>query len=264
MRQRGAMGNRAARMYAQRFHGMREGKGFVRVAGTRVLMDPDAPGRLWHKRGLAKARALNMEDFGYAKTEEGPVVIGYGPFAVVDFPDRKSAQQFAAWVREKGIVEDGTDAANPDPRTAGRKGNASVHDQFISAVKELAGNETFWHATLEAVAKSLPADMNEKDVQVRAAAYWANWLRKYGPGNDTWHVWPKAAAMEGNDDLLDVKVRGSHKDERRIRSMLGRDPEIHSGFAGRGAFCAKVSQAEFDALKKAGFAVSLDKRFNKE
>lgn len=57
--------------------------------------------------------------------------------------------------------------------------------------------------------------------------------------------------------LIWTKVRGSHKDEQRITRILDRNPGIHSGFAGKRAFCCYLTQEEFDKLKTLGFKVSL-------
>lgn len=51
------------------------------------------------------------------------------------------------------------------------------------------------------------------------------------------------------------KVRGSHKDERRIRILLGHDPGIHSGNAGKGAFCLCVTTKEYKLLSDEGFKI---------
>ena len=57
------------------------------------------------------------------------------------------------------------------------------------------------------------------------------------------------------------KVRGSHRTERNIRNLLGRDPDIHSGFAGKGAFCIRVSEKERNVLSENGFKIAAKKSF---
>jgi len=52
------------------------------------------------------------------------------------------------------------------------------------------------------------------------------------------------------------KIRGSHRDERKIKGLLGFDPDIHSGMAGKGAFCAKLTDAEKQLLIDNGFKVN--------
>lgn len=52
------------------------------------------------------------------------------------------------------------------------------------------------------------------------------------------------------------KIRGSHRDERRIRQILGHDPDIHSGLAGRGAFCAHLTEKEHKLLLSHEYKVS--------
>jgi hypothetical protein len=52
------------------------------------------------------------------------------------------------------------------------------------------------------------------------------------------------------------KCRGSHRTEREIKSILGKDPGIHSGFAGKGAFCLTLTQSEYGKLKAAGIKLS--------
>ena len=44
------------------------------------------------------------------------------------------------------------------------------------------------------------------------------------------------------------KIRGSHRTEREVKRILGRDPEIHSGGAGRGGFCVRVTEEEYKLL----------------
>jgi hypothetical protein len=52
------------------------------------------------------------------------------------------------------------------------------------------------------------------------------------------------------------RVRGSHRDERKIKLLLGFDPAIHSGFSGKGAFCLKVTEAERDRIEGVGIKIS--------
>jgi hypothetical protein len=52
------------------------------------------------------------------------------------------------------------------------------------------------------------------------------------------------------------KIRGSHRDERNIKSLLGFDPKIHSGMAGKGAFCAHLTQQQHALLTDNGFKVN--------
>ena len=55
------------------------------------------------------------------------------------------------------------------------------------------------------------------------------------------------------------KIRGSHRTERQVKSFLGRNPDIHSGFAGKGAFCVRVTEQEHNALKTNGFKIATKK-----
>lgn len=57
------------------------------------------------------------------------------------------------------------------------------------------------------------------------------------------------------------RVRGSHRTEREIRTILGKDPDIRSGFLPRGNFNVTLSENEFQTLKEHNIKVSLDKRF---
>lgn len=52
------------------------------------------------------------------------------------------------------------------------------------------------------------------------------------------------------------KIRGSHRDERNIKSLLGFDPGIHSGMAGKGAFCAVLTAENYNLLVSEGFKVN--------
>ena len=44
------------------------------------------------------------------------------------------------------------------------------------------------------------------------------------------------------------KVRGSHRTEREIKDLLGFDPNIHAGMAGKGAFCLSVTPEQHKLL----------------
>ena len=57
------------------------------------------------------------------------------------------------------------------------------------------------------------------------------------------------------------KVTGSHRTERIIKTILGRDPDIHSGMLGKGRFCIKATGSEYQQLIKSGIKISIDKRF---
>lgn len=57
------------------------------------------------------------------------------------------------------------------------------------------------------------------------------------------------------------KIRGSHRVERQISSLLGRNPDIHSGFAGKGAFCVKITEQEKTLLKTNGFKIAKKKEY---
>lgn len=56
---------------------------------------------------------------------------------------------------------------------------------------------------------------------------------------------PVRYSVEGG---LNITISG-HRQELRVCRLLGFDPNIHSGFAGRGRSIASVTQAEFDLLK---------------
>lgn len=62
-------------------------------------------------------------------------------------------------------------------------------------------------------------------------------------------------------DKQTYKVRGSHRTERQIKDFLGFDPDIHSGFAGKGAFCVRVTSSERDRLKEHGFNIATKKGY---
>jgi hypothetical protein len=63
------------------------------------------------------------------------------------------------------------------------------------------------------------------------------------------------------NDTLKITITGSHAQTRKIKESLGRDPNIHSGFLGKGRCCGDVTPAEFYKLKDEGFKVALDRRF---
>ena len=52
------------------------------------------------------------------------------------------------------------------------------------------------------------------------------------------------------------KIRGSHRTEREVKQILDRDPEIHSGNAGKGAFCVRVTEAEYKLLTDNGIKIN--------
>jgi hypothetical protein len=51
------------------------------------------------------------------------------------------------------------------------------------------------------------------------------------------------------------RIRGSHRDERNIKSLLGFDPQIHNGGSGLGAFCAYLTEEQHKLLTDEGFKV---------
>ena len=55
------------------------------------------------------------------------------------------------------------------------------------------------------------------------------------------------------------KIHGSHRTEQEIERVLGRNPDIHSGFAGKGAFCVSVTADEHKTLKQHGFKIKNQK-----
>jgi hypothetical protein len=57
------------------------------------------------------------------------------------------------------------------------------------------------------------------------------------------------------------RVRGSHRTEREIRRILGRDPAICNGFLPKGNFNVTLTRAEFELLKEQSIKVTIDKRF---
>ncbi len=61
-------------------------------------------------------------------------------------------------------------------------------------------------------------------------------------------------AVRSTGEIL-ASVRGSHRDEARIKTMLGRNPNIHSGMMGKGAFALYITPAEWHQLKAAGIKV---------
>ena len=54
-------------------------------------------------------------------------------------------------------------------------------------------------------------------------------------------------------------VTGSHRTEREIKFLLGRDPEIHAGMRKSG-FCVRVTKDEHQALKQNG--IKINNRFD--
>ncbi len=63
------------------------------------------------------------------------------------------------------------------------------------------------------------------------------------------------------NDLTTYRVSGSHRTEREIQSLLGFDPQIHSGMLPRGNFNLKATLGQFGILKAAGIKIRQDKRF---
>ena len=51
------------------------------------------------------------------------------------------------------------------------------------------------------------------------------------------------------------RVRGSHRDEQRIKTVLGFDPQIHSGTV-RGGFCLYVTETERQIIEDIGIRIS--------
>ena len=57
------------------------------------------------------------------------------------------------------------------------------------------------------------------------------------------------------------RVRGSYRTEREIKTILGKNPNICSGFLPKGNFNVTLSENEFQILKKHNIKITLDKRF---
>lgn len=53
----------------------------------------------------------------------------------------------------------------------------------------------------------------------------------------------------------EYKIRGSHRTERQLKAFLGYDPQIHSGLAGKGAFCVWITPEEYIKIKAEGFKI---------
>lgn len=63
------------------------------------------------------------------------------------------------------------------------------------------------------------------------------------------------------EEVKTYKVRGSHRTQKEIKLLLGRDPDLHSGFAGRGAFCVRVTAEEHKLLKENGIKINSKKDY---
>lgn len=61
--------------------------------------------------------------------------------------------------------------------------------------------------------------------------------------------------------FITYRVRGSHRTEREIRSLLGYDPNIHSGMLPKGNFNLRATEQEYEQIKNAGIRIIVDKRF---
>ena len=86
--------------------------------------------------------------------------------------------------------------------------------------------------------------------------------RAFGERYAVGEITTRPPAAEPRDVVRFVaKVTGGHACERRVRQLLGFDPEIHSGMAGRGKFCCRITAEELARLKAAGIRISRDKRF---
>lgn len=66
--------------------------------------------------------------------------------------------------------------------------------------------------------------------------------------------------MRRNDCVWAI-LSGGHRAARKVRVVLGFDPNIHSGMAGQGRVCLHLTDEEFDRLRSDGFKVSRDSRF---
>ena len=51
-------------------------------------------------------------------------------------------------------------------------------------------------------------------------------------------------------------VTGSHRTEKEIKCLIGRDPEVHSGMRKSG-FCVRVTIEEHYKLRKNGIKINL-------
>lgn len=58
-----------------------------------------------------------------------------------------------------------------------------------------------------------------------------------------------------SDETKIYRIRGSHKDEYRIRALLGVDPQIHSGGGGKGTFCLYLTACQRQMLINNGIHV---------
>ena len=62
-------------------------------------------------------------------------------------------------------------------------------------------------------------------------------------------------------DTKRYRVKGSHRTEREIMQLLGRDPGIHNGYLPRGNFNLDLTEKEFAILKENDIKITIDKRF---
>ena len=46
------------------------------------------------------------------------------------------------------------------------------------------------------------------------------------------------------EDTKVYNVRGSHRTEKQIKTLLNKDPDIHSGMTGKGSFCVRITEEE--------------------
>jgi len=53
-----------------------------------------------------------------------------------------------------------------------------------------------------------------------------------------------------------VKIHGGHRIQGRIKAILGFDPQIHSGFAGKSKAMAYLTVDEMNRLTEMGFKVT--------
>ena len=53
-----------------------------------------------------------------------------------------------------------------------------------------------------------------------------------------------------------VKLHGGHRIQGKIKAILGFDPQIHSGFAGKGKVMAYLTLEEMNRLTEMGFKLS--------
>lgn len=75
------------------------------------------------------------------------------------------------------------------------------------------------------------------------------------PRNEGFEIRPVEPAKKKIPDRKEYKIRGSHRTEREVKQILDKDPDIHSGNAGKGAFCVWVTVEEHKILKEAGIKI---------